>query len=132
MRKRPLKPRNYVGDHKIIIKKHVVDRYMERVGVSYEEARSTLVKKFRNSKLSHIKRDGSEVRSEVCASMDKRLTFIAQKKGGVFIVITCYLQGKKDNWWKNEGLVIDEPVDRSVIEAKITEELLNEFQEVIG
>lgn len=132
MGKRSFKPRNYVGSHKIVIKKHVVDRYVERVGVTYEEAHSTLVSKFKNSKLSHIKRDGSEVRSEVNASMNNRLTFIAKKEGSTFIVITCYLQGKKDNWWKNDGLVIDKPVDRSEIEAKITEELLIKFQEVIG
>lgn len=131
-KKRKPAPRNYIGSSKVVIKKHVIDRYMERVGVSFEEARDTLVYKFKNSRLSHLKPDGSEVRSEINRAMNKRLTFIAKKEGNTFIVITCYLQGPKDNWWKNEGLKIEQPVDFEIIKQEITEEIATKFQEVIG
>lgn len=120
MQRKKKKLRDYIGPHEVVIKKHVIERYMERCGVTYNEALHTLERKFRNSKLAVVKPDGSELRAEVAGAMNKRLTFVAKKYGMKFVVITCYLQGPKRNWWKNEGLIINkpaEPVENNIQEA---------------
>lgn len=129
MRKRPAK-RDFLKGYKVIIKQHAVDRYMERAGVSESEARNTLEKKFRNSVLSSFKPDGAELRREVVGAKDKKLNFIAYKYNKTFVVVTCFLQGSKDNWWKNEGIIEEKPKDISYDE--ITEDIKHYFQEVSG
>lgn len=94
--------------YKIVIMHHVVERYSQRAGVSMNEARSTLRMKFKDSKLVHFRPDGTEVRKECSGSLNKRLTFLAQKSGHTLFVTTCYLQGREDDYWKNEGLVIED------------------------
>lgn len=107
MGKRRVRPRNLIAGYSVVIQKHVVDRYVERTGVSRDEAEKTITKKFRNSKLDRIQRDKSEVRHEVSGAMFKRLTFISHFRNGTFYVTTCYVQGSKNDWWKNEGLIIE-------------------------
>lgn len=137
-RKKKLKPRNFIGvAAKVVIRHHVVDRYAERAGVDHVTGRNTLVKKFLNSKLLKIYPDGSEKRAEVCSSMDKRLQFVAyyKPKTNTYIVVTCYLQGSKDNWWKNEGLIIEEPLSKEEYNKAmndITEEMSTYFEEEIS
>ena len=91
---------NFLKGYKVVIKDHALKRYMERARVSETEAKATLETKFRNSRLSCLRPDGSELRKEVSGSLNKRLTFVAQKKGRTFYVITCYLQGPRHNFWK--------------------------------
>lgn len=130
-KKRKLKPRNYIAGYNVKIQNHVVERYMKRAGVSYEEAERTLMSKFRNSKLTRIKRNKSEVRKEVGGSMNKRLTFYSYFVGRTktFYVTTCFLQGPADNWWKNEGLIEEFETDAELEakwakqERKVTEEM---------
>lgn len=134
---RKLKPRNYIGGAKIVIKHHVVERYAERTGASMKTAREKLVLKFLNSKLSKLYPDGTELRAEVLASMNKRMMFVSvyKPKTNTYIVLTCYLQGKKDNWWKNDGLVIEQPIsDEKIIETMndITEEMKSYFKEEVN
>lgn len=95
-----IKRLNFLKGYKVVIKKHALERYMERAGVSEAEAKATLETKFRNSRLSCLRADGSELRKEVSGALNKRLTFVAKKKGRTFYVITCYLQGPRYNFWK--------------------------------
>lgn len=127
-----IKRLNLLKGYKVVIKSHVVDQYMERAGVTENEARATLEAKFRNSVLVRFKPDGSEHRSEIGGSKAKRCTFVARKEGRTFVVITCYLQGPRDNWWKNEGLVKEQPEsDFGEIKEQITKEMEESFQEVL-
>ncbi|QJT70377.1 hypothetical protein [Microcystis phage MaeS] len=122
------KRKDYLKGYKVVIKQHVVDRYMERAGVDEEEARTTLEKKFRDSKLTQLLPDGSERRMEVGGSLNRRLIFVAQKYGRKFVVITCYLQGARDSWWKNEGLIIEkdeQPDITAELETLFGEEVQN-------
>ena len=133
--RRKLKPRDYLGKgYKVVIKRHVIDRYVERSGVSREEAEATLETKFRNSRLTQLLPDGSERRMEVGGSLTKRLIFVAIKKGRTFVVITCYLQGSRNNWWKNEGLIIenDPEEDFKIKKKEITTELEQLYKEEIN
>lgn len=131
MPKRPKKP-NFLQGYKVVITQHVIDRYMQRAGVSEKEARDTLLTKFKNTRLTYFRKDGSEVRRELSGSLNKRLTFVAAKKGMTFHVITCYLQGPKDNYWKNEGLIVDDTpsnLAKEDIQAEITKEMTKIFGE---
>lgn len=135
-KRRKLKPRNYIGNAKVVIKHHVILRYMERAGVSFdsfEDARNTLIEKFRNSKLGRFQRDGSEIRQETRAAMNKRLTFVSyfNSKTNTFIVVTCYLQGSADNWWKNDGLIIKDTDEDRINKDEITEEMKKYFREEV-
>ena len=126
-----IKRLNFLKGYKVVIKSHVVDQYMERAGVTEKEARATLEAKFRNSVLVRLLPDGAEHRSEIGGSKTKRCTFVAKKKGRTFIVVTCYLQGPANNWWKNEGLVKEQQEkDFDEIATRITEEMEKSFQEV--
>jgi hypothetical protein len=127
-----IKRRNLIGGSRVVIKQHVVDRYVERCGVSEEEARSTLVKKFKNSKLTKLKPDGSEIRKEITGSMNKRLTFISSfnRRNNTFYVFTCFLQGPRNNWWKNEGLIEEDTDNWSDNQSlEITREMAEQFGE---
>ena len=93
--------------YKIVISKHAAQQYSERAGVSMNEAQSTLRTKFKDSKLVRLLPNGVEVRKELSGSLNKRLTFIAEKTGHVLFVKTCYLQGPKDNFWKEGNSIID-------------------------
>ena len=68
-----------------------------------ENERKELEKKFRNSSLSKFLGNGKELRHELSGSMNSRCKFVALKKGNSFIVLTAYLQGKKNNVWKQEA-----------------------------
>ena len=94
---------DFLKGYDVVIRKHALERYMERAGVSEAEAKATLETKFRNSRLSHLRADGSELRKEVGGTLNKRLTFVAKKKGRTFYVITCYLQGPRNNFWKQHN-----------------------------
>jgi hypothetical protein len=125
---------SYVKGYKVVIKKHVIDQYMARAGVDEEEAKSTLERKFRDSRLTQLMNKGFERRMEKGGSLDKRLIFVAKKEGRTFIVITCYLQGKRTSWWKNEGLIKEPLVAKEEFEmqkAAITEELQQYFEEEV-
>jgi hypothetical protein len=93
--------RNLLGSNvRIAIFDHVIDQYIDRTGVSRYEAETTIRDKFKNSKLTKFLGGNYEMRKEVSGDMNKRLTFICQKQGNLFKVRTCYLQGSRNNWWK--------------------------------
>lgn len=126
---------NYVKGYKVVIRQHVVDQYMERAGVDEEEARATLERKFRDSRLTQLMNNGFERRMEKGGSLNKRCIFVAKKEGRKFIVITCYLQGKRTNWWKNKGLIKEPLITQEEFEmqkATITEELQQYFEEEVN
>lgn len=129
MRKKQVK-RNFLKGFKVIIKQHVIDQYMARAGVSEREAKETLERKFRNTYILTFKSNGAEIRKEIDGSKNKKLNFVAYKRNKTFIVVTCYLQGAKNNWWKNEGII--EVNRKEVPYDEITEELKNYFEEVSG
>lgn len=127
-----IKRRDFLKGYKVSIKQHVIDRYMERTGVGEKEARETIEVKFRNSKLTELNKGGYERRVEIKGSLNKRLIFVSKKCGHTFVVITCYLQGKRDNWWKNEGLIIEKPTfleENEEQKEMITEEITAYFEE---
>lgn len=129
-----IKRRDYLKGYRVKVKRHVIDRYMERTGVNEIEARATIEAKFRNSSLTEMRPDGSERRMEIGGSLNKRLIFVAYKSGRTFHVITCYLQGSRKNWWKNEGLIIEKETSEKEIarqKEQITEELEPFFREEV-
>ena len=112
---------------KVVITNHAIQRFLERSENMSEEkfyellnqsktgnkiaekrikkVREELELKFRNSSLKKFMKDGAEMRYELSGSMNKRCTFVAYKNGNKFTVVTAYLQGKKKDYWKNEGVV---------------------------
>lgn len=131
---RIMKRKDFLKGYKVKIREHVIERYMERTGVSEKEARRTLERKFRDSRLTQLMKDGSEKRMERSGSLNKRLIFVAMKYQKTFVVITCYPQGARDSWWKNEGLVIEDAQTKEEYQNSlqaITEELETIFQEEV-
>ncbi|AKC02704.1 hypothetical protein CPT_Stills76 [Bacillus phage Stills] len=103
--------RNYIGDIKVFMSDHAVIRFVERQnleveGLDIDATRTQIIRKFRNTKLAAFLPGSRERRYEVAGSMNERMQFICRKTASnKYIIISCQLQGKRDNWWKNEGLV---------------------------
>lgn len=94
---------------RIIIRDHVIERFIERVGVrdneTFNSIREKLVARFTKTSLKGIKKKGYEVWNEhPRIAIENQLTFVVNMKLDKVVVITTYLTGKKDDWWKNEGL----------------------------
>lgn len=116
------KRRNLLGNAKIRVTDHCVQRYLEHTeNVSKNDfydmlnkakngdrnaknkincVRYELESKFRNTGLKKLLVNNTEMRHELSGDMNHRCNFVAIKKGNSFIVKTAYLQGKKNNVWK--------------------------------
>lgn len=66
----------------------------------FEKKREKMERKFRNTTLAKFGQDGVEIRRETMGSKKNICTFVAKKKGRTFIVITAYLQGRREDFWK--------------------------------
>ncbi|AGY48368.1 hypothetical protein Slash_79 [Bacillus phage Slash] len=103
--------RNFIGNVKVFMSDHAVIRFVERqnldpAGLDINAVRTEIIRKFRNSKLGGFLANGKERRYEVAGSMNERMQFICKKEEcGKYVIISCQLQGKRNDWWKNEGLV---------------------------
>jgi len=64
-----------------------------------KQERRTLERKFRNSYLAKFLDDGAEFRREKGGGT-RKLNFVAQKYGKKFVLITAYLQGSREDFWK--------------------------------
>lgn len=62
--------------------------------------RQIIEKKFRNSRLSKFLPTGAELRRERSGSKLTRCAFVAYKNGNTFTVVTAYLQGRRNDFWK--------------------------------
>ena len=120
-----MKRMNLVHGMKVNVTNHALEQYLVRANIMSREhfnellalsqqgdtqaknrlynERKELEAKFRNSSLSKFLGNNKELRHEVSGSMNRRCKFVALKKGNSFIVLTAYLQGKKNNLWKQEA-----------------------------
>lgn len=116
------KRRDFLKGARIIISDHALKRYIIRTESMTEEEylevkqcadngdkeairllkreKEMLEKKMRASILTKFLEPGVELRREKTGSKTKRCAFIVQKKGNLFILITTYLQGRKEDFWK--------------------------------
>ena len=103
--------RNFIGSAKIFMSDHTVVRFVERQGLEIEgldinEVRTKIIRKFKNTQLAGFLSDGKERRYEVAGALGERMQFVCRKTPyGKYIIISCQLQGRKNDWWKNEGLI---------------------------
>ncbi|ARC72602.1 hypothetical protein [Bacillus licheniformis] len=117
-----MKRKDFLKGAKVIITDHALEQYLIRAEImtqaEYNELESLankgdkdarkkldrekaiLESKFRNTQLAKFLRGGVEVRREISGSKNARCTFITQKKGRLFVLITTYLQGKRTDHWK--------------------------------
>lgn len=113
---------NFIKGAKVVVSDHALMRYLDRCEIIssvefwyikgkadagckeskqiIKEERQILTRKFQNSRLTKFLKGGIEMRRELSGSKVTRCTFVAQKKGNTFILITSYLQGKKNDHWK--------------------------------
>jgi len=114
--------KNFLKGAKIVISDHALMRYLVRAQIytqeeynalyaeakagdkmaqkKLQEEKDILKVKLQRSTLSRFLEDGIEERREVAGSKRRRCTFIVQKKGNLFILITTYLQGRRNDFWK--------------------------------
>jgi len=114
--------KNFLKGARIVVSDHALMRYLVRTQIYTQEEYDTLYtaaksgdkvaqkklqeeeenlkNKLRRSILSRFLEGGVEERREVTGSKDRRCVFIVQKKGNLFILITTYLQGRRNDFWK--------------------------------
>ena len=98
--------KNFLKGQEVRVTEHALDMFYERTEseLGRDSAIKLIKRKFKNSTLRKFFKSGKELRAEVAGSMDERLSFISIKEKNQFVIISCWLQGRKDDWWKNEGV----------------------------
>ena len=116
------KRKDFLKGARIVISDHALKRYIIRTESMTEEEylevktladsgckesirtleleKEMLEKKMRASILTKFLGKGIELRREKTGSKTKRCAFVVQKKGNLFILITTYLQGRREDFWK--------------------------------
>jgi hypothetical protein len=116
------KRKDFLKGNSIIISEHALKRCLIRTEVMTEEEylvmkeladqgdkeaieffkaqKKTFEIKFRRSTLSKLMPSNVEKRREVGGPKPTRCVFIAEKRGRTFIMVTAYLQGRKEDFWK--------------------------------